>query len=152
MREALEAARALVARHDDLRIGYPVHPNPGVRAVACDVLGGVERVHLVPPLDYRCFAGLLSLAHLVLTDSGGVQEEAPSVGVPVLVLRDTTERPEAVEAGPARLVGTSAPQIVAAASHLLGDRAAYEAMARASNPYGDGHARVRIAVAIESRP
>ncbi|HEX6422071.1 MAG TPA: UDP-N-acetylglucosamine 2-epimerase (non-hydrolyzing) [Acidimicrobiales bacterium] len=152
MREALAAARALVERHDDVRIVYPVHPNPRVRAVAYEVLDGIDRVHLVPPLDYRCFVGLLSRAHLVLTDSGGVQEEAPSVGVPVLVLRDTTERPEAVEAGTARLVGTSATKIVTAASRLLGDRAAYDAMARASNPYGDGHARVRIADALERRP
>jgi UDP-N-acetylglucosamine 2-epimerase (non-hydrolysing) len=114
------------------------------------VLGQVDRVHLVSPLDYRSFVGLLSRAHLVLTDSGGVQEEAPSAGVPVLVLRDVTERPEAIEAGTARLVGTTATRIVSAASRLLDDRSAYEAMARASNPYGDGRASIRIADAFDA--
>jgi UDP-N-acetylglucosamine 2-epimerase (non-hydrolysing) len=151
MREALEAVRALTARFDDVRVVYPVHPNPEVRSLALDVLGDVERVHLVPPLDYRSFIWLLSHARLVLTDSGGIQEEAPSFGVPVLVLRDVTERPEAVEAGTARLVGTTADRIVSAASELLDNTAAYEAMATASNPYGDGRARIRIADAIEDR-
>jgi UDP-N-acetylglucosamine 2-epimerase len=151
LREALEAARTLVERYDDVHIVYPVHPNPEVRAVAFDVLADVDRVHLVAPLDYRSFVWLLSQAHLVLTDSGGIQEEAPSAGVPVLVLRDMTERPEAVEAGTARLVGTTAAKIVSAASRLLDDTSAYDAMARASNPYGDGRARIRIADAIEHR-
>jgi UDP-N-acetylglucosamine 2-epimerase (non-hydrolysing) len=151
MREALEAVRSLAARHGDVRIVYPVHPNPEVQVVAHDVLAGVDRVHLVPPLDYRCFVGLLSAAHLVITDSGGVQEEAPSVGVPVLVLRDVTERPEAVEAGTARLVGTEADRITSAASLLLDDPSAHDTMARASNPYGDGRARIRIADALEAR-
>jgi UDP-N-acetylglucosamine 2-epimerase (non-hydrolysing) len=150
LREAFRAVRALVERYDDLRIVYPVHPNPDVRGAAFDVLGQVDRVHLVSPLDYRCFVGLLARAHLVLTDSGGVQEEAPSAGVPVLVLRDVTERPEAIEAGTARLVGTTATRIVSAASRLLDDRSAYEAMARASNPYGDGRARIRIADAFDA--
>jgi UDP-N-acetylglucosamine 2-epimerase (non-hydrolysing) len=150
LREAFQAVRALVERYDDLRIVYPVHPNPDVRGAAFDVLGQVDRVHLVSPLDYRSFVGLLSRAHLVLTDSGGVQEEAPSAGVPVLVLRDVTERPEAIEAGTARLVGTTATRIVSAASRLLDDRSAYEAMARASNPYGDGRASIRIADAFDA--
>jgi len=151
LREAFEAVRALVASYHDIHVVYPVHPNPEVRAVALEVLGGADRVHLVAPLDYRCFAGLLSAAHLVLTDSGGIQEEAPSVGVPVLVLRDVTERPEGVEAGTSRLVGTSGARIVEAAGRLLDDRAAYDAMAQASNPYGDGQARIRIADALEAR-
>lgn len=151
LREAFAAVRSLVARYDDLRVVYPVHPNPDVRSVAYEVLGGIGRVHLVPPLDYRSFVGLLSAAHLVLTDSGGIQEEAPSVGVPVLVLRDVTERPEGIDAGTSRLVGTSAERIVAAASELLDDPAAHAAMARASNPFGDGCARVRIADALEAR-
>ncbi|HEX6418743.1 MAG TPA: UDP-N-acetylglucosamine 2-epimerase (non-hydrolyzing) [Acidimicrobiales bacterium] len=151
LREAFAAVRALVERHPDVRVVYPVHPNPEVTALAHDALGGIDRVHLVSPLDYRCFVGLLARAHLVLTDSGGIQEEAPSVGVPVLVLRDVTERPEAVEAGTARLVGTTAARIVPAASRLLGDGAAHAAMARTANPYGDGLARVRIADALVSR-
>jgi UDP-N-acetylglucosamine 2-epimerase (non-hydrolysing) len=151
LRQALEAARTLVERYDDVRIVYPVHPNPEVRAVAFDVLADVDRVHLVSPLDYRSFVWLLSEAHIVLTDSGGIQEEAPSAGVPVLVLRDTTERPEAVEAGTAMLVGTTAEKIVSAASLLLDDTSVYDAMACASNPYGDGRAGVRIADAIEHR-
>jgi UDP-N-acetylglucosamine 2-epimerase (non-hydrolysing) len=151
LREALEAVRALVEGDPDVRVVYPVHPNPDVQALALEVLAGVDRVHLVPPLDYRSFVGLLSVAHLILTDSGGIQEEAPSVGVPVLVMRDVTERPEAVEAGTAALVGTSAGRIVAAARRLLDDPCAHDAMARASNPYGDGRARVRIIDAIVAR-
>jgi UDP-N-acetylglucosamine 2-epimerase (non-hydrolysing) len=150
MREAFRAVRALAERFDDVRIVYPVHPNPEVRSLAHEVLDGVARVHLVPPLDYRSFVWLLSQACLVLTDSGGIQEEAPSLGVPVLVLRDVTERPEAVEAGTARLVGTAADAIVSQASELLTDPAAYDAMAGAPNPYGDGRARVRIADAVEA--
>jgi UDP-N-acetylglucosamine 2-epimerase (non-hydrolysing) len=151
LREAFEAVRELAGRYGDVRIVYPVHPNPDVQGLAREVLGGVDRVHLVPPLDYRRFAGLLARATLVLTDSGGIQEEAPSVGVPVLVLRDVTERPEAVAAGTARLVGTAAGRIVAEAARLLDDPAAHAAMARAGNPYGDGRARVRIADALEAR-
>jgi UDP-N-acetylglucosamine 2-epimerase (non-hydrolysing) len=146
--EALRAARNLVERYDDVRVVYPVHPNPDVRTAAFEVLGDVDRVHLVAPLDYRCFVGLLSAAELILTDSGGIQEEAPSVGVPVLVLRDVTERPEAVEAGTALLVGTSADRITEAACRLLDDPVAYRAMAGATNPYGDGRARLRIADAL----
>jgi UDP-N-acetylglucosamine 2-epimerase (non-hydrolysing) len=151
LREAFEAVRTLAGRYGDLRIVYPVHPNPDVSGLARDVLGGLDRVHLVPPLDYRSFVGLLARAYLILTDSGGIQEEAPSVGVPVLVLRDVTERPEAVEAGTARLVGTAAGRIVAEAARLLDDPAAYAAMAAAENPYGDGRARIRIADALEAR-
>jgi UDP-N-acetylglucosamine 2-epimerase (non-hydrolysing) len=151
MREAFEAVRALTERFEDIRVVDPVHPNPEVRSLAHEVLGDVERVHLMPPLDYRSFVWLLSHSFLVLTDSGGIQEEAPSVGVPVLVMRDVTERPEAVEAGTARLVGTTADRIVSAAGELLDDPAAHDAMATATNPYGDGRARIRIADAIEDR-
>ena len=134
LREAFEAVRALVEGGGDVTVVHPVHPNPDVQALAAEVLGGVDNVHLVPPLDYRGFVGLLSAAHLVLTDSGGVQEEAPSVGVPVLVLRDVTERPEAVEAGTAMLVGTATDRIVSGARLLLDDPSAYRTVARASNP------------------
>jgi UDP-N-acetylglucosamine 2-epimerase (non-hydrolysing) len=151
LREAFEAVRALTEGYDDVRVVYPVHPNPDVQGLAREVLGGVDRVHLVPPLGYGDFAGLLARAHLILTDSGGIQEEAPSVGVPVLVLRDVTERPEAVEAGTARLVGTAAARIVGEAGRLLDDPEAHAAMSRAENPYGDGRARIRIADALEAR-
>jgi UDP-N-acetylglucosamine 2-epimerase (non-hydrolysing) len=151
LREAFEAVRTLAERYGDLRVVYPVHPNPDVQHLAHEVLGSVDRVHLVPPLDYRTFAGLLARSYLILTDSGGIQEEAPSVGVPVLVLRDVTERPEAVEAGTARLVGTSAGRIVGEAARLLDDPAAHAAMSAAENPYGDGRARIRIADAFEAR-
>lgn len=127
---------------------YPIHPNPNVQGPVRQVLAGVPHVHLVEPLDYLPFVYLMSRAHLILTDSGGVQEEAPSLGKPVLVMRDTTERPEAVEAGTVRLVGTDRARIVAEASRLLDDAEAYQAMSRAHNPYGDGTAAARIAAIV----
>ncbi|MXP10895.1 non-hydrolyzing UDP-N-acetylglucosamine 2-epimerase [Pseudoblastomonas halimionae] len=139
-----EAIRRLAAR-DDVALIFPVHPNPNVRAVMEEALSGLENVAMIPPLDYPNFAHLLSLADIMLTDSGGVQEEAPALGKPVLVMRDTTERPEGVAAGTARLVGTDADTIVAEVEHLLDDSDAYEAMARAHNPFGDGNAAERIA-------
>lgn len=138
------ALRTLAAR-GDVEIVYPVHLNPNVQEPVNRILGGVDAVHLVPPLDYLPFVRLMGRAHLILTDSGGIQEEAPSLGKPVLVLRDTTERPEAVEAGTVRLVGTDADTIVAQASQLLDDDDAHARMARAHNPYGDGKAAGRIA-------
>jgi len=134
----------LAARFPDVVVVYPVHPNPIVRDTAQEVLGGKERVHLLAPLDYVDLVDLMRRSTLILTDSGGIQEEAPSLGKPVLVLRKTTERPEGVAAGCARLVGTRRRDIVAAASALLTDPAQYGAMARPANPYGDGKAARRI--------
>jgi len=141
----------LVERYRDVEVVLPVHPNPAVREPIETALGGRERIRLVEPLGYRRFAALLRAAHLVLTDSGGIQEEAPSLGKPVLVLRRTTERPEAVAAGTARLVGTDRATIVAETSRLLDSPGEYERMARAVNPYGDGTASRRIADALAER-
>jgi len=136
--------RDLAVRFSDVRVLYAVHPNPVVQEEAARILGGAPRVHLTKALDYPTFIALLKRCHLVLTDSGGVQEEAPSFAKPVLVLRDVTERPEAAEAGMAKVIGTSPERIVEEASRLLSDPAAYRAMAGAANPYGDGHASARI--------
>jgi UDP-N-acetylglucosamine 2-epimerase len=139
-------ARGLMqlAARGDVEIVYPVHLNPNVRQVAETVLRASDAVHLIPPLDYLPFVHLMRRADLIITDSGGVQEEAPSLGKPVLVTRDTTERPEAVEAGTVKLVGTDTALLVAEANRLLDDRAAYERMSFAHNPYGDGEAAARI--------
>jgi UDP-N-acetylglucosamine 2-epimerase (non-hydrolysing) len=151
LREVFHAVRELARRFsDDTTVVYPVHPNPNVTAAAYEMLGGIDNVLLTEPLDYLVFAHLMGRAHLILTDSGGIQEEAPSLAKPVLVLRSVTERPEGVAAGTARLVGTDREMIVAAATELLTDAEAYGRMARASNPYGDGHASGRIAEAILS--
>ncbi|HLH23992.1 MAG TPA: UDP-N-acetylglucosamine 2-epimerase (non-hydrolyzing) [Chloroflexota bacterium] len=147
------ALRDLAARYAGaVQVVYAVHPNPHVREPAYRLLDGVPNVTLTPPLTYSALAHLMKRAALVLTDSGGIQEEAPGLGVPVLVLRDVTERPEAVEAGTVRLVGTDRGRIVAAASQLLDDPAAYARMARAVNPYGDGHAAPRIVAALLGEP
>ncbi|MGC1269279.1 MAG: UDP-N-acetylglucosamine 2-epimerase (non-hydrolyzing) [Croceibacterium sp.] len=143
MQGIADAVRRLAAR-PDVAIIFPVHLNPNVRAVMNAQLGGLDNVALIEPLDYPHFARLIDIAELMLTDSGGVQEEAPALGKPVLVMRETTERPEGVEAGTARLVGTDADRIVAEAEALLDDPAAYAAMARAHNPFGDGHSCARI--------
>jgi UDP-N-acetylglucosamine 2-epimerase (non-hydrolysing) len=137
-----------LAQRDDVRVVFPVHPNPNVRDVVHARLGGQKRIRLLPPLDYLTFTHLLKLAWFVLTDSGGLQEEAPALGKPVLVMRDKTERPEAVEAGTARLVGTDSERILAAATELLENTDAYDRMARAVNPFGDGRARERIVQAL----
>jgi UDP-N-acetylglucosamine 2-epimerase (non-hydrolysing) len=142
--EAIAEAERRIAARPDVALVFPVHPNPNVRAVMRGALAGLDNVALIEPLDYPHFARLLNLAEIMLTDSGGVQEEAPALGKPVLVMRDTTERPEGVAAGTARLVGTDADRIVSEISTLLDDKAAYEAMARAHNPFGDGHAARRI--------
>lgn len=128
----------------DVEIVYPVHLNPNVQEPVRRILGDVANVHLIEPLEYLPFVYLMDRSHLIITDSGGVQEEAPSLGKPVLVMRDTTERPEAVDAGTVRLVGTDEELIVAEATRLLDDPTAYEAMSRAHNPYGDGLAAARI--------
>lgn len=149
--ESICGAVRRLARRDDVSIVYPVHPNPNVREQALRQLAGHANIRLVDPLDYVSFVKLLCDAYLVLTDSGGIQEEAPSLGKPVLVLRDKTERPEAVEAGTARLVGPHADKIVPAAEELLDDEDAYRKMAYRHNPYGDGRAGVRIADVLKTR-
>jgi UDP-N-acetylglucosamine 2-epimerase len=151
MREIARAVRTLVERHADLEVVLPVHPNPQVRETVTAVLDGVARVHLVPPMDYEPWVHLMDRAELILTDSGGIQEEAPSLGTPVLVMRETTERPEAVEAGAARLVGANHHRIVTEADRLLTDRAWYDRMAHVRNPFGDGHAAERIVGVLASR-
>ena len=145
-----QICRALAALADrgDTQIIYPVHLNPNVQEPVNRILGGRSGISLIKPLDYLPFVYLMSKAHLILTDSGGIQEEAPSLGKPVLVMRDTTERPEAVEAGTVVLVGTDRDRITQVASRLLDDPAAYEAMSHAHNPYGDGKASHRIAQII----
>ncbi|MEC9068326.1 MAG: UDP-N-acetylglucosamine 2-epimerase (non-hydrolyzing) [Pseudomonadota bacterium] len=142
--EAIADAVRTLAERPDVAVVFPVHLNPNVRAVMNDRLAGLDNVALIEPLDYPHFARLLDIAHLMLTDSGGVQEEAPALGKPVLVMRETTERPEGVEAGTARLVGTDSARIVAETARLLDDAAAYDRMARAHNPFGDGRASGRI--------
>jgi UDP-N-acetylglucosamine 2-epimerase len=142
--------RALLrlAERGDVEIVYPVHLNPRVQETVRPLLGGHPAIRLIDPLDYAPFIALLQRAYLVVTDSGGIQEEAPGLGKPVLVTRDTTERPEAIAAGTARLVGTDMAVLVAAATELLDDPAAYRAMAKARNPFGDGKASARIVEAI----
>lgn len=139
--------------HSDVEVLYPVHLNPNVRQPVADILAArrLDNVHLIDPVDYLPFVHLMDRAHLIITDSGGVQEEAPSLGKPVLVMRETTERPEAVEAGTVRLVGTSREKIVSEAHRLLTDENEYAAMSRAHNPYGDGKAVQRIVESILNR-
>ncbi len=139
------AIRRIVDEFPDIKVIYPVHLNPVVREAARDVLGGHARVRLIEPLDVLDFHNFLSRSYIILTDSGGIQEEAPSLGKPVLVLRDTTERPEGVAAGTLKLTGTDEETIYSEFKTLLTDKAAYNAMSRASNPYGDGLASKRIA-------
>ncbi len=147
--ESICAAIAeLAAKFPDVRFVYPVHLNPNVQGPVEQTLGGLENVLLLPPQSYRPFVALMQACELVLTDSGGVQEEAPGLGKPVLVMRDTTERPEGVDAGTVRLVGPVREKIVDSVSELLTNRASYQAMAQASNPYGDGCASKRILDAI----
>ena len=142
--EAIAEAIRQIAARPDVAVIFPVHLNPNVRKVMNAALAGLDNVALIEPLDYPHFAHLLSIAEIMLTDSGGVQEEAPALGKPVLVMRETTERPEGVTAGTARLVGTETSVIVTEMFKLLDDKAAYEAMARAHNPFGDGHSARRI--------
>lgn len=148
MQQVFRAFADLVKAHPEVEIVFPVHRNPKVRTLAKEILGQFPRVHLIAPLEYAPFANLMAHSHLVLTDSGGLQEEAPALGKPVLVLRETTERPEAIKAGTVRLVGTSTSRIVSEANRLLEDPRAYAQMANAVNPYGDGKACWRIAQII----
>jgi UDP-N-acetylglucosamine 2-epimerase (non-hydrolysing) len=146
------AALAELARREDLQIVYPVHLNPQVRNVVMTDLAGLDRVHLIDPLDYLDFVWFMQRAHLILTDSGGVQEEAPYLGKPVLVMREVTERPEAVQAGTVALVGTDTQRIIAEVNRLLDDPALHASFSRRINPYGDGHASQRIVDALCGRP
>ncbi|OUM85048.1 MAG: UDP-N-acetylglucosamine 2-epimerase [Bacillus thermozeamaize] len=148
LRRICRAVLRLVEEHPEIAVVYPVHLNPAVQETVREGLGGHPRIHLIEPLDVLDFHNFEARAHLILSDSGGVQEEAPAFGVPVLVLREKTERPEGVEAGTLRLVGTDEERIFAEADRLLRDEDAYRRMAQAANPYGDGQAAARIARAI----
>ena len=148
-RDICGAIRQLAERRPDVQFLYPVHPNPNVKRVAHEVLGDHPRIRLVEPLDYGQFVAAMKQAHFILTDSGGVQEEAPALGKPVLVLREETERPEAVGAGVVKLVGTDAARIVAESIRLLDDSVHYASMAHGVSPYGDGHAAERICLRLK---
>lgn len=144
IREICTAILEIVERNKDIQVVYPVHPNPNVRKPVYELLADKERIHLIEPLEYAQFCNLMKQSHIILTDSGGVQEEAPSLGKPVLVLRDTTERPEAIEYGTVKLVGTNKEKIVSTVQLLLDSDEEYNKMAEAINPYGDGLASKRI--------
>ena len=144
------ALNRIAKANPDVHIVYPVHLNPNVQKPVNEILGDTPNIHLIPPLEYEPFVYMMSQARIIVTDSGGIQEEAPSLGKPVLVMRDTTERPEAVEAGTVKLVGTDCDLIVRSVQELLEDKEAYEKMAKAHNPYGDGHACERIAQTLEN--
>ncbi|MGG1480708.1 UDP-N-acetylglucosamine 2-epimerase (non-hydrolyzing) [Bacillus smithii] len=148
MRNMFRAIKRIVEELKDVQVVYPVHLNPAVREIAGEILGDNERIHLIEPLDVIDFHNFAARAHLILTDSGGVQEEAPSLGVPVLVLRDTTERPEGIEAGTLKLAGVEEERIYRLTKELLTNPHEYEKMAKAVNPYGDGEASRRIAEAV----
>lgn len=149
MHQMFRAIRRVMDEHPDVKVIYPIHMNPVVRQAAADVFDGEDRIHIIEPLNVLDFHNFLAACHLILTDSGGIQEEAPSLGKPVLVMRDTTERPEGVAAGTLRLVGTDEETIYRSFTELLDDQAAYDAMSHASNPYGDGHTCQRIADILE---
>ncbi len=148
MRHVYRALKSVLETHADVEAIFPVHKNPRVREIVNEELGALERVHLIEPMDYEPFANLMARTDIVLTDSGGIQEEAPALGKPVLVLRDTTERPEAVEAGTVKLVGTAYADVLRETNLLLDNAGHYRSMAEAANPYGDGRACERIVKAI----
>lgn len=148
MRHVYKALKSVLEAHEDVEAIFPVHKNPKVREIVQQELGGLDRVHLIEPMDYEPFANLMAKVDIVLTDSGGIQEEAPALGKPVLVLRDTTERPEAVSAGTVLLVGTAYEDVLRETNRLLDDAAHYKKMAEAANPYGDGQACARIVNAV----
>ena len=149
MKHMFRAIRRVCDEHPDIKAIYPIHMNPVVREIADSILGDDERIRIIEPLDVLDFHNFLSRSYLILTDSGGIQEEAPSLGKPVLVMRDTTERPEALDAGTVKLVGTDYARIVTEVSHLLDDNTYYNRMSQAVNPYGDGTASQRIVQTIE---
>ena len=149
MRHMFRAIRRVCDEHPDVKAIYPIHMNPVVRETAAEILGNDERIRIIEPLDVLDFHNFLAHSYMILTDSGGIQEEAPSLGKPVLVMRDTTERPEGIQAGTLKLVGTNEETIYTAFKQLLEDTAEYERMSKASNPYGDGFACKRIADILE---
>lgn len=149
MRNMFRAINRLLEKHEDIQVVYPIHMNPVVRELANEILGDNERVQLIEPLEVVDFHNFAAAAHIILTDSGGVQEEAPSLGKPVIVLRDTTERPEGIEAGTLKLAGTDEETIFSLTDELLTNDEEYTRMSRASNPYGDGHASERIVEALK---
>lgn len=148
MHKMFRAIKRIIDEHPDIKAIYPIHMNPKVRSAAYEVFGDLERIHIIEPLDVLDFHNFLARSYLILTDSGGIQEEAPSLGKPVLVMRDTTERPEGIAAGTLKLVGTEEETIYKSFRLLLEDESEYEKMSRASNPYGDGFASARIADVI----
>ena len=150
MRQVYQALKEVILTHPDVKAIFPVHKNPKVREIVKQELGHLDRVHLIEPLDYEPFANLMAKVDIVLTDSGGIQEEAPALGKPVLVLRDTTERPEAVEAGTVKLIGTAFEDVLEETNKLLDDEKYYRQMADACNPYGDGKASERIVKTIRA--
>ncbi|MBT5996759.1 MAG: UDP-N-acetylglucosamine 2-epimerase (non-hydrolyzing), partial [Candidatus Marinimicrobia bacterium] len=139
-----------IAEQNDVQVIYPVHLNPNVQEPVSRILNKIKNIHLIPPQDYVPFIYLMKKAYIILTDSGGVQEEAPSLGKPVLVMRDTTERPEGIDAGTAKLVGTNASEIKSSVQLLLDNNAEYDKMAKANNPYGDGSAAEIIYTALNN--
>ncbi len=149
MRQMFKAIKRIVDEHEDIKVIYPIHMNPVVREAANDILGDSDRVRIIEPLEVVDFHNFLAVSYMILTDSGGIQEEAPSLGKPVLVMRDTTERPEGVKAGTLKLVGTDEEKIYTSFKELLVEPKAYEAMSKASNPYGDGFASKYIADILE---
>lgn len=149
MHHMFRAIRRIMDEHPDVKAIYPIHMNPVVRKAASEELGGCDRIHIIDPLEVLDFHNFLARSYLILTDSGGIQEEAPSLGKPVLVMRDTTERPEGIAAGTLKLVGTDEEVIYKNFKELLENKEAYEKMSKASNPYGDGHASERIADILE---
>lgn len=150
MRNMFRAIRHVMDESPDVKAIYPIHKNPTVRDIANDIMQGDDRIRIIEPLDVLDFHNFINRSYLILTDSGGIQEEAPSLGKPVLVMRNTTERPEGIQAGTLRLVGTDEENIYQNFKSLLDNRAEYEKMAKASNPYGDGHACIRIADILET--
>lgn len=151
MQNMFRAIRRIVDETPDIKVIYPIHKNPAVRETAHEVFDAHERIHIIEPLEVVDFHNFMARCYLILTDSGGIQEEAPSLGKPVLIMRNTTERPEGIEAGTLKLVGTDEASIYSACKHLLENRSAYERMSKASNPYGDGFACERIADIIEEK-
>lgn len=151
MRNIFKAVRRIVLDNEDVKVIYPIHMNPIVREIAGEILKGIDRVKIIEPLEVIDFHNFINKSYLILTDSGGIQEEAPSLGKPVLVLRDTTERPEGIEAGTLKLVGTDEENIYKETTKLLSDKKEYDKMSKASNPYGDGSASIYITDAIIER-
>lgn len=148
LEQICEAVKQIVQKHPEVNVIYPMHPNPAVRNTVCERIGGVDRIHLIEPLDVEDMHNLINRSYLIMTDSGGLQEEAPACGIPVLVLRTETERPEAVEAGTVRIAGVDSEEIIRQAGCLLTEEEAYQKMAKAVNPYGDGKASIYIVEAL----